>query len=84
MVIAEESDELMKLKKEELKKIIENNQLNIRREELIWDVILKWIDYHPRRQKSDLLYLMPAVRFGLMDPKYFIDNVSIHFTDITI
>lgn len=79
MTIAEQGDELMKLSKEEFKKIIEMNQLNVKREELVWDVIVKWIDYHPVREKADLLFLLPKVRFGLMDSKYFLENVSSHY-----
>lgn len=79
MIISEQGNELMKLRREELKKIIENDKLNVKCEELVWDVIVKWVDYHPVRQKSDLLFLLPKVRFGLMDFKYFIDNVSLHY-----
>lgn len=83
MTIMEEGDELLKLEKEEFKTIIENNHLNVNREELVWDVILKWIDYHPERRKFDVVFLMPAVRFGLMDTRYFIDNVSLKFIGVT-
>lgn len=75
--IAEQSDELMKLRQEEFKQIIKNNQLNVKREECVWDVLLKWVDKDPEKRKKDLLFLLPKVRFGLMDSKYFIENVII-------
>jgi len=78
MTIAEQGDELMKLRKEEFRLIIEDNQLNVKREECVWDVLLKWVDQDPENRKNDLLFLLPKVRFGLMDSKYFIDNVIIH------
>lgn len=77
MVIAQEDDnELMKLSKEDFRRILKNDQLNVKREEFVWEVILKWVNHFPVRQKSDLVYLLPSVRFGLMESKYFIDNVS--------
>lgn len=81
MTIAEQGNELMKLTKEEFKKIIEDNQLNLKREECVWDVLLKWVDEDPENRKDDLVYLVPKVRFGLMDSKYFIENVIILFTN---
>lgn len=81
MTIAEQGKELMKLTKEEFKKIIEDNQLNLKREECVWDVLLKWVDEDPENRKDDLVYLLPKVRFGLMDSKYFIENVIILFTN---
>lgn len=75
MTIAEQGDELMKLKKEEFRRIIEDNQLNVKREESVWDVLLRWVDRDPHNRKKDLVYLLPRVRFGLMDSKYFIENV---------
>lgn len=77
MTIAEQGDELMKLRKEEFRLIIEENQLNVKREEYVWDVLLKWVDKDPENRKNDLLFLLPKVRFGLMDSKYFIENVII-------
>lgn len=75
MTIAKQGEELMKLKKEEFRLIIENSQLNVKREECVWDVLLKWVDQDPPNRKKDLVYLLPRVRFGLMDSKYFIENV---------
>jgi len=77
MTIAEQGDELMKLRQEEFKQIIKDNQLNVKREEFVWDVLLKWVDKDPENRKNDLLFLLPKVRFGLMDSKYFIENVKI-------
>lgn len=77
MTIAEHGDELMKLRQDEFKQIIEDNQLNVKREEFVWDVLLKWVDKDPINRKRDMLFLLPKVRFGLMDSKYFIDNVMI-------
>lgn len=84
MTIAEQGDELMKLRKEEFRLIIEENQLNVKREECVWDVLLKWVDKDPENRKNDLLFLLPKVRFGLMDSKYFIENVIITFVTVYI
>lgn len=75
MTIAEQSNELMKLTWEEFRRIIEDSQLNVKREECVWDVLLQWVDEDPDNRKTDLVHLLPMVRFGLMDSKYFIDHV---------
>lgn len=75
--IAEESNELMKLTRNEFKKIIDDNQLNVKREENVWEVLIKWVDTDPEKRKDDFLLLVPKVRFGLMDSKFFIENVNI-------
>lgn len=77
MTIAENSDELMKLDLEALKLIIGDNQLNVKREEFVWDVLMKWVDSDPENRTAQLVFLMPKVRFGLMDSNFFIENVSI-------
>lgn len=76
-IIAEQGDELTKLTQNELRKIIEDNQLNVKREESVWDVLIRWVDVNPKTRKNDLVFLLPKVRFGLMDSKYFIENVII-------
>lgn len=75
--IAEFCDELTKLTRDELKSIIDDNQLNVKQEEYVWDILVKWVDQDPEERKDDLVVLLPSVRFGLMDSKYFIDNVTI-------
>lgn len=82
MVIAEQGNELMKLKKEEFQTILKNNHLNVKREEYVWDVLLKWICNDPENRIGDLEFLWPEVRFGLMDFKYFIDKVINTYTFI--
>lgn len=80
MNIAEQSvDELMKLKHEELKRIIEDNRLNVKCEECVWDILLKWVVKDPDNRKNDLAKLLPMVRFGLMESNYFIENVIVNF-----
>lgn len=76
--IAEQSNELMQLRPEEFREIIEDNQLNVKQEEQVWDIILKWVDIDPENRKNDIVTLVSKVRFGLMDSKYFIENVYIY------
>lgn len=75
MTVAVAGDELMRLTCDELKRIIEDSHLNVKYEECIWDVLLQWVDKDPEKRKDDLVHLLPMVRFGLMDSKYFIDHV---------
>lgn len=77
MTIAEQSNELMKLTRDEFRKIIDDNQLNVKREESVWDVLVKWVDVDSEKRRDDLAFLLAKVRFGLMDSKFFIENVTI-------
>lgn len=72
----------MKLKKEEFIRIIQDNQLNVKREECVWEILIKWIDVDPDNRTNDLAFLLPGIRFGLMNIKYFVDNVMLSFTYI--
>lgn len=70
----------MKLKQRELEKIIRDEQLNVKYEEDVWDVLMKWVDKDPENRKDDIESLLPNIRFGLMDYDYFIYNVIIYFS----
>lgn len=83
MTIVKQDNELMKLKKEELKRIIQDNQLNVKREECVWEIVVKWIDEDPHNRTNDLAFLLPGIRFGLMNVKYFVDNVILLFASQT-
>ncbi|VVC46024.1 BTB/Kelch-associated,BTB-kelch protein,BTB/POZ domain,Kelch-type beta propeller,Kelch repeat type [Cinara cedri] len=76
--VAEEGNELMKLTRAEFKRLIEDNQLNVNREEYVWDVLVKWVDEDPKNRKNELVYLLPFVRFGLMAFRYFVEKVKDH------
>jgi len=65
----------MKLGREELRQIVGDEQLNVRYEEDVWEMIMEWVDTDPENRKNDLAFLLPEIRFGLMDYDYFTYNV---------
>jgi kelch-like protein 10 len=79
MNIVKQDNDLMKLKREEFKRIIQDNRLNVKREECVWEILVKWVDKDPDNRTNDLAFLLPNVRFGLMNVKYFVDNVIFLF-----
>lgn len=84
MAVAERGNELMKLTQTEFKRIIGDSQLNVKREEDVWDVLLEWVNKEPKNRQNELVHLLPLVRFGLMDSKYFNDNVILLYIIILI
>lgn len=54
MTIAKLSDELMKLRQDEFKQIIGDDQLNIKHEENVREIIVKWADKDPENRKDEI------------------------------
>ncbi|RVE71927.1 hypothetical protein OJAV_G00056770 [Oryzias javanicus] len=58
-----------------LVQIIQSDQLLVKREETVYEAILKWISYSLDERKEYSSLLFPHVRFALMDPMYICKNV---------
>jgi kelch-like protein 10 len=63
---------------EELLAIVAADDLNVRNEEIVWDYVLTWITHDPVAREGHLGELMKNIRMGLMDTRYFLNNVSNH------
>ncbi|XP_008198985.2 kelch-like protein 10 isoform X1 [Tribolium castaneum] len=61
-----ESSEFVHLDKNELKEIISDDELNIKHEEIVFDAIMKWINFCPNSRKIHFFELLRCVRFGNM------------------
>jgi kelch-like protein 10 len=76
--ISQQSDELLELPPEELKAIIGADELNVKSEEVVWDVVLRWINHDRENRKGNIVELIKKVRLGLLDPKFVLENVKDH------
>ncbi|XP_021322964.2 kelch-like protein 10 [Danio rerio] len=70
------SEEFLELPLEELEEIIDDDKLNVRHEEVVFEAILHWIDHEPESRRKHIATLLPKVRLGLMTLQYFMDNVK--------
>lgn len=76
--ISLESNEILKLPLNDLLKIINADNLNVKSEEIVWDLVLKWINYDPSERKQHIVVLMKGIRLGLLDTQFFLEKVKDH------
>ncbi|GJQ87318.1 hypothetical protein Trydic_g17366 [Trypoxylus dichotomus] len=76
--IASQSDELLTLPLNNLQEIINDDELNVKSEETVWEVILKWINHDPEDRKKHIVSLMKCIRMGLLDTQFFLEHVKDH------
>ncbi|KAI4460549.1 kelch protein [Holotrichia oblita] len=78
VAIAGHSDELLTLSLNDLQEIINDDELNVKSEETVWEVILKWINNDPEERKKHIVSLMKCIRMGLLDTQFFLEHVKDH------
>ncbi|XP_038150184.1 kelch-like protein 10 [Cyprinodon tularosa] len=69
-------NEFLHLSAEELAKIIEEDNLVVRKESLVFEAILRWISHYPANRKTHFSALLSKVRLALLDSQYIKDNVK--------
>lgn len=65
------SSDFPSLTVEELIQLLSGDELNIRREEDVFEAISRWITVDPDTRKQHYAELLPCVRFGLVLPDYY-------------
>ncbi|XP_073683402.1 kelch-like protein 10 [Garra rufa] len=69
------SEEFLELPLGHLEEIIAQDELNVRKEELVFEAILHWIGRAPEDRRKHIAVLLSKVRMGLMSPDYFMNDV---------
>ncbi|RNA32402.1 kelch 10, partial [Brachionus plicatilis] len=72
--VAKLSMEIFELSFEEFNEIILSDELNVRNENDLFDIIIKWIEFASGREEH-LKHLLKSVRFGFIDKKFFIEKI---------
>ncbi|XP_037607357.1 kelch-like protein 10 [Sebastes umbrosus] len=62
------SKEFLELSVQQLAAIIENDHLNVKREDTVFETVLRWVNHHPVQRRGHIFELLGKVRLGLMDP----------------
>lgn len=75
------SDEFLHLPLDELNSIILEDELNVKSEEVVWEAVLRWVNYEPDKRWQHTVKLMGSIRLGLLDTQvsfyiYFIIKFS--------
>lgn len=69
------SEDFLDLTVEQLSEIIGNDELNVKRENVVFEAILHWIGHAPQERGAHIQVLLPRVRMALMKYEYFRDYV---------
>ncbi|NXJ96901.1 KLH10 protein, partial [Corythaixoides concolor] len=72
------STEFLDLSIDELKYIIEKDELNVTQEDAAFEAIVKWIAHDPQNRRQHIAVLLSRVRLALMEAEYFMNNVKPH------
>lgn len=67
MTVATQSDEFLHLPLDELNSIILEDELNVKSEEVVWEAVLRWVNYDPDLRWQHTVKLMGSIRLGLLD-----------------
>ncbi|XP_044205253.1 kelch-like protein 10 isoform X1 [Thunnus albacares] len=73
--IVHDSQELLELSVQELATIITNDCLNVRRENTVFEAILRWINHLPDQRRGYISVLLPKVRLCFMTTDYLQNSV---------
>ncbi|XP_066908319.1 kelch-like protein 10 [Halyomorpha halys] len=76
--VSQQSLEILELDVEEIRDIIGSDELNVKSEELVWEFVLRWINYDAEKRKKHIVVLMGQIRLGLMDTQFFLEHVKEH------
>ncbi|NWI97391.1 KLH10 protein, partial [Pitta sordida] len=76
--VCQVSEEFLELSAEDLAHIIEKDELNVKREETVFEAVVRWIAHDPQHRRQYIAYLLGKVRLPLIQSDYFINNVEAH------
>lgn len=76
--VVNHSRELLQLPMEELCSVLSSDELNIRNEHVLWELLLRWIENDPEKKKPHVCKVMQHIRWGLVESQYFVEKVKIH------
>lgn len=76
--VSQRSEEILHLPIEELRSLVGADELNVKSEQTVWELVLRWIDYDPESRKDHIVDLMRNIRLGLLDTQFFLENVKDH------
>ncbi|XP_048854846.1 kelch-like protein 10 isoform X1 [Brienomyrus brachyistius] len=74
--VAISSNEFPEISLEQLYDIIEQDELNVREEDVVFEAILRWIEHEPATREAHISVLLPKIRMARMDSEYFMKIVK--------
>lgn len=72
------NNEILNLPIDELTALLVEDELNVKNEETVWELVLHWINHSPETRKEHIVEFMHNIRLGLLDTQYFLEKVKDH------
>ncbi|XP_048201239.1 Bardet-Biedl syndrome 5 protein isoform X2 [Perognathus longimembris pacificus] len=69
-------EDFMQLSPQELISVISNDSLNVEKEEVVFEAVMKWVRTDKENRAKNLSEVFDCIRFRLMTEKYFKDQVE--------
>ena len=60
--VLHEPEEFLELSLEQLEEIIDEDELNVRQEEVVFEAVLHWINHAPENRRQHIAVLLPKVK----------------------
>ncbi|XP_071395885.1 kelch-like protein 10 [Centroberyx affinis] len=70
------SEEYLDLPLQQLAGIIQKDQLNVKQESTVFDVVVRWIAHLPEKRSGHISVLLPMVRLASLTADYFLNSVK--------
>ncbi|KAG7483625.1 hypothetical protein MATL_G00040330 [Megalops atlanticus] len=69
-------EEFLSLSKERIMELLSCEQLQVNREEVLVEAVLKWVHHEPSSRRAALKDLLGLLRLPLVDPVFFVNTVE--------
>ena len=71
-----QGEEFVSLTKDKISEILSSNELNVEKEEVVFEALLKWVQHDQDMRSKYIGDLLPLVRFGLLNSKFVQETVA--------
>lgn len=78
MEVSKKSEELLFLDLDELESLLSDENVNVIKEEIVWETVIRWIDWSPDSRQQHMKRLLKCVRTGLVDTTFFVEKITAH------
>ena len=81
--IATQSNEILGLTLEQLVEILDSDDLNVKNEETVFELVIRWVKHNEVERLKSIHQLMRCIRLGLLSTSYFVDHVKVKYSNFT-
>lgn len=69
-------EEFIRLPPDEVKKILNSDDLNVPNEEVVFHALTSWVNHNEENRRKDLGDLLRTIRLPLLSPEFIIDKIE--------